>query len=89
MEIKKKRKKFFLIVIVLASLFYFLAMFHPVLRWADNCGIWVGFVPMSQFLIWVCSFSLAVLITLTYVVDTRVLIEKVDDSHETRETDVS
>jgi len=38
----------------------------------------VAGIPMSQFLIWFSSFGMAILISITFYVDTKVLVEKTE-----------
>ena len=73
---QKKRSLFFAIVAVLFVILFGLVMFHPILHWADTCGLTVLSIPMSQFLIWVSSFGLAILVTVLFYVDTKVLVDK-------------
>ncbi len=51
-------------------------MIHPIMQWADTCGILVAGIPMSQFLIWFSSFGMAILISITFYVDTKILVLK-------------
>ena len=78
MDLQKKRKVFFTIVTILFFVFMGLVMIHPIMQWADTCGILVAGIPMSQFLIWFSSFGMAILISITFVVDTKVLVDKDD-----------
>lgn len=78
MDLQKKRKVFFGVVAILFFILLGLVMIHPIMLWADTCGILVAGIPMSQFLIWLSAFGMAILISITFYVDTKILVEKDD-----------
>jgi len=82
MSLQTKRKMFFAITTILFFVLVTLIMLHPVLEWADAKtleGAAVIGIPLSQFMILFCAFSLAILVSVLFSVDTKVLIEKSDD----------
>ncbi|MDD2568960.1 MAG: hypothetical protein PHN47_04120 [Clostridia bacterium] len=76
MDLQKKRNLFFTVVAILFFILLGLVMIHPIMQWADTCGILVAGIPMSQFLIWFSSFGMAILISITFYVDTKILVLK-------------
>lgn len=82
MSLQTKRKVFFTIVTVLFFVLVLLVMWHPILDWSDNLtmqGKTVLGVPLSQFLVLFSSLGLAVLVTILFNVDTKVLAVKAKD----------
>ena len=90
MDLKLKRKIFFAIVAVLFIILYGMVFFIPVMRWSDNLtmqGTMPFGVPLSQLLVYISAFGMAILVTVLFYVDTRVLIDKSNDKKETPNED--
>ena len=82
MDLQKKRKVFFGMVAILFFILFGLVMIHPIMLWADTCGILVAGIPMSQFLIWFSTLGMAILISATFYIDTKILVEKTDEKEK-------
>jgi len=79
MSLQIKRRIFFIVVTILYFALAAIVMLHPILEWADTKtlqGVTVIGVPLSQFMVLFCAFSLAILVTVLYNVDTKVLTIK-------------
>ncbi|MEG1536836.1 MAG: hypothetical protein RR387_00960 [Clostridiales bacterium] len=81
MKLAQKRKLFFSAVILLLAALLFIVMFPPFMRWADHSGIWIWGIPIPQFLIWVSAVGQGILVTVLYLVDTKVLNDKSLDKY--------
>ena len=85
MDLKAKRKAFFILVAVLFTVLYGMIFFIPVMRWSDNLtmqGVMPLGVPLSQLIVYISSFGMAILVTVLFYVDTRILIDKSDYKKE-------
>ena len=76
MDLQKKRNIFFTVVAIMFFILFGLVMFHPIMQWADTSGLSVAGIPMSQFLIWFSALGMAILISVTFYVDTKILVPK-------------
>lgn len=82
MTLENKRRIFFAIVIVLYFVLMGLVMFWPVMRWSDALtmqGKTIIGIPVTQFWVLFSGYGLAVLATIMFYGDTKVLAPKSDE----------
>lgn len=85
MHLQTKRKVFFIVVGIIYAILVLMVMWHPILSWSDTLtmqGVSVIGIPLSQFLVLLSSFGMAILVTILYHVDTKVLTVKAKDQEK-------
>jgi len=95
MSLKSKRKTFFIVIAVLFLCLFGIVFFVPIMRWSDNLtmqGVMPLGIPLSQLLVYISSIGMAILVTVLFYVDTRVLVDrsldkKQEDKKEDKEPD--
>ncbi|ATW26777.1 hypothetical protein [Candidatus Formimonas warabiya] len=85
MSLQSKRRIFFVIVGIIFAILVLMVMWQPFLAWSDTLtmqGETVLGIPLSQFLVLFSSFGMAILVTVLYNVDTKVLTVKTKDKEK-------